>query len=187
MWAPVNAPFSWPNSSLSSRLAGMAAQFTLTNSPVEKAEFAWSHRASTSFPVPPSPAISTGTLVRQIFKARWRTSRITDEIPKTTSSGGKAFPSGLASFVAALTIYKDMGLEPGDPLGRFTKAFETPSGRDNTEHNEGSQSNSKSLLSFFYAFEQLLVIVLASGLNRPRVSREEKETAARKNPPSVHS
>ena len=29
--APVNAPFSWPNSSLSSRSSGSAAQFTLTN------------------------------------------------------------------------------------------------------------------------------------------------------------
>ena len=31
--APVNAPFSWPNSSLSSRLSGTAAQFTATNGP----------------------------------------------------------------------------------------------------------------------------------------------------------
>src|SRR5207253_1310749 len=29
--APVNAPFSWPNSSLSSRVSGMAAQFTAMN------------------------------------------------------------------------------------------------------------------------------------------------------------
>jgi len=29
--APVNAPFSWPKSSLSSRSSGMAAQFSLTN------------------------------------------------------------------------------------------------------------------------------------------------------------
>ena len=31
--APVNAPFSWPNSSLSISSVGMAAQFTLTNGP----------------------------------------------------------------------------------------------------------------------------------------------------------
>ena len=29
--APVKAPFSWPNSSLSSRLSGMAAQFMARN------------------------------------------------------------------------------------------------------------------------------------------------------------
>ena len=31
--APVNEPFSWPNSSLSSRSFGIAAQFTSTNGP----------------------------------------------------------------------------------------------------------------------------------------------------------
>jgi hypothetical protein len=29
--APVNAPFSWPKSSLSRRSSGMAAQFSFTN------------------------------------------------------------------------------------------------------------------------------------------------------------
>ena len=31
--APVKAPFSWPNSSLSSRVSGIAAQLTLTSGP----------------------------------------------------------------------------------------------------------------------------------------------------------
>ena len=30
-WAPVKAPFSWPNSSLSMRFEGSVAQFTFTN------------------------------------------------------------------------------------------------------------------------------------------------------------
>ena len=31
VWAPVKAPFSWPNSSLSMRFEGKVAQFTFTN------------------------------------------------------------------------------------------------------------------------------------------------------------
>src|SRR3990172_7310880 len=34
--APVNAPFSWPNSSASSSVSGMAAQFTATNGPFRR-------------------------------------------------------------------------------------------------------------------------------------------------------
>jgi hypothetical protein len=36
--APVNAPFSWPNSSLSSSSAGSAAQLTYTNGRVWRDE-----------------------------------------------------------------------------------------------------------------------------------------------------
>ncbi len=46
-WAPVNAPFSWPNSSLSSSASGMAAQLTGTNGPAARALPRWMRRANT--------------------------------------------------------------------------------------------------------------------------------------------
>ena len=53
--APVNAPFSWPNSSDSSSVSVSAPQFTLTNGPSARFERAWMARATSSLPVPDSP------------------------------------------------------------------------------------------------------------------------------------
>jgi hypothetical protein len=50
--APVNAPFSCPNSSLSSRSAGIAPQSTTTNGPAARALAAWIDSAAASLPVP---------------------------------------------------------------------------------------------------------------------------------------
>ena len=57
--APVNAPFSWPNSSLSSSSAGIAPQLIGTNGRSRRGEASWMARATTSLPVPDSPRIST--------------------------------------------------------------------------------------------------------------------------------
>jgi hypothetical protein len=57
--APVNAPFSWPKSSLSSRPAGMAAQFSLIKVRSLRGLRRWMARASSSLPVPVSPWMST--------------------------------------------------------------------------------------------------------------------------------
>src|SRR6478736_288288 len=57
--APVNAPFSWPNSSLSSRSAGMAPQFTAMKGRLRRGLEWWIALATTSLPVPDSPRIST--------------------------------------------------------------------------------------------------------------------------------
>ena len=59
--APVKAPFSWPNSSLSSSSAGSAAQFTFTNGRSLRGERWWMARATSSLPTPLSPRISTVT------------------------------------------------------------------------------------------------------------------------------
>jgi len=37
--APVNAPFSWPNNSLSNSASGIAAQFTAANTPFARGPF----------------------------------------------------------------------------------------------------------------------------------------------------
>ena len=57
--APVKAPLTWPNSSLSSRLCESAAQWTLTNGLAARGLAAWIASASSSLPVPLSPRIRT--------------------------------------------------------------------------------------------------------------------------------
>ena len=57
--APVNAPRSWPNISLSTRSRGIAAQFTRTNGRSRRSLAAWIAAATSSLPVPDSPVIST--------------------------------------------------------------------------------------------------------------------------------
>ena len=57
--APVKAPFSWPNNSLSSRLSGSAPTFTAMNGLLRRFDSMWIARATSSFPVPLSPSMST--------------------------------------------------------------------------------------------------------------------------------
>ena len=57
--APVNAPFSCPNSSDSINSDGIAAQLTSTSGPSARADWAWTWRATNSLPVPGSPVMST--------------------------------------------------------------------------------------------------------------------------------
>ena len=61
--ALVKAPFSWPNSSLSSRFSGSAAQLTAIMGPLRSPEAMWMARATISLPVPVSPSISTVEVV----------------------------------------------------------------------------------------------------------------------------
>ena len=57
--APVNAPRTWPNSSLSSRPSGIAVQLIGRNGFCARRPWWCSVRATTSLPVPLSPVIST--------------------------------------------------------------------------------------------------------------------------------
>ena len=58
-WAPVNAPFSWPKSSLSISVVGRVAEFTTTNGLSLLGLPAQMARATSSLPVPLSPSINT--------------------------------------------------------------------------------------------------------------------------------
>ena len=53
--APVNEPFSWPNSSLSISSSGIAAQLTWTKASSARSELRWIARATSSLPTPLSP------------------------------------------------------------------------------------------------------------------------------------
>jgi hypothetical protein len=61
--APVKAPRTWPNSSLSMSSSGIAAQFTSTKGPLRRRLIAWMCRATSSLPVPFSPKMSTRPLL----------------------------------------------------------------------------------------------------------------------------
>ena len=67
LWAPVKAPRSWPNNSLSSRFSGIAAQLMATKRCLLRPLRSCSARASSSLPVPLSPSSSTEMSVDATF------------------------------------------------------------------------------------------------------------------------
>ncbi len=67
--APVNEPSSYPKSSLSRRLSGMAAQFMAMKGYMLRFDSLCMACAKSSFPVPLSPVISTAELFLAIFLA----------------------------------------------------------------------------------------------------------------------
>ena len=99
--APVKAPFSWPNSSLSSSSRGIAAQLIATNGPSRRLPWSCSSRATSSLPVPLSPLISTvrSVLVRRAIRGRspaWRGER--------PMSGNSSPPSDLVWRAVRLAV-----------------------------------------------------------------------------------
>ena len=74
--APVNAPFSWPNRIDSTRLSGIAPQFTATNGLARRSLEPWMARANSSLPTPDSPSISTGIAEPAAFSAARSTGAI---------------------------------------------------------------------------------------------------------------
>jgi hypothetical protein len=58
--ASVNAPRSKPNISASSKVSGIAAQFTSTNGPLDRGPARCRARATRPLPLPVSPWIRTG-------------------------------------------------------------------------------------------------------------------------------
>ncbi len=91
-WAPVNAPRSCPNSSLSSSSRGTAAQLTLTNGASCRSEKWWIARATSSLPVPVSPQISIVTSTRAACWMISQTARIFGLHHNATSAA--TLPSG---------------------------------------------------------------------------------------------
>ena len=55
----MKAPFSWPKSSDSSKVSGIAARFTATNGCSRRGLWLWMARATSSLPVPLSALTST--------------------------------------------------------------------------------------------------------------------------------
>ncbi len=66
--APVKAPFSWPNSSLSRRVSVRAAQLIATNGLLRRGLLKWIAFAISSLPVPLSPVVNIVVLVCATFR-----------------------------------------------------------------------------------------------------------------------
>ncbi len=109
--APVNAPFSWPNSSLSSSVSASAAQLMATNGPAARRLLRWIARATSSLPVPLSPRISTVELDGATL-AIWRcSSRIFALTPTMSCS---SLELRLQALVLLLQPAQNGGVLPGD-------------------------------------------------------------------------
>ena len=91
---PVNDPATCPNSSDSRRLAGRAAQFTVSKRCAFRTLDLWIASAILVFPVPDSPSNNTGTSRMAMRFARPTTSRIDSLCPtiseKASNSSGFA-------------------------------------------------------------------------------------------------
>ena len=92
--APVNEPLRWPNSSLSSSSAGMAAQFRRMNGLPARLLFWWIASAISSLPVPFSPTMSTFASVGATTLIRRNSCFITSLC--ATSLGKVGVPSSAA-------------------------------------------------------------------------------------------
>jgi hypothetical protein len=98
--APVNAPLSWPNNSLSSRPAGMAALLHFTKAFARRALKLWTARAINSFPVPVSPQMSTVESVGATVSSCVTTFRIAalrPTIPSQMMSSARGSPRSTGS------------------------------------------------------------------------------------------
>ncbi len=84
--APVKAPFSWPNSSLSINSSGMAAQFTATSGASALLLLRCTARAASSLPVPFSPVIRTQASVGATCASSCRNSVMAGDCPMISSS-----------------------------------------------------------------------------------------------------
>ena len=74
--ASVNAPFTWPNISLSKSPSESPPRLTATSGRAARGEAAWSHWATTSLPVPCSPLTSTFASDAATRSMSWSTGRI---------------------------------------------------------------------------------------------------------------
>ena len=88
--APVNAPFSWPKSSLSKSDSVIPLQSSGTKRPVERPLIPWMACARRSLPVPDSPRSSTGTSVGATRVASSSIRLNAGERPTNPSSLGRA-------------------------------------------------------------------------------------------------
>ena len=79
--APVKAPLIWPNSSLSSSSAGIAAQFTATKGLALRRPWSCNARATSSLPVPVSPRIRTVASLSAAMPIAFCTRRIASLAP----------------------------------------------------------------------------------------------------------
>jgi len=120
--APVNAPFTWPNSSDSSRFSGIAPQLTATNGWLARGLARWMAWATSSLPLPLSPRISTlaseaATSLASASTSAMRVERLTISLRQASTSPPSTDASGTPSIAMALAMMSSSAL-PSNGLVR---------------------------------------------------------------------
>ena len=87
--APVNAPLSWPKSSVSRNSRERPAQFRSTNGSSARGPFSCSQRARTPLPAPVSPWIRTGLSDAATLRASAARARIAALVPRKGSRSSR--------------------------------------------------------------------------------------------------
>ncbi len=125
-WAPVKAPFSCPNSSLSSRFSDRAAQLMATNGPAARPLQRCSARAATSLPLPLSPSSSTVASVAATFRSARSTGCMAGA--PWLSGGSPADPAASFGRRQAVPLDRAVHQQPqrGRALHRLLQEIERP-------------------------------------------------------------
>ena len=118
VWASVNAPLTWPKSSLSKRVSVRAPASTHTIGLSARSDNLWISPASTSFPVPFSPVMRTVASVGAIFSAVFLMTDIAGPLPHkiVAPEGGTDdafFTSLLMLLYAPLRVSTSLSLSQG--------------------------------------------------------------------------
>ena len=153
--APVKAPFSWPKSSLSSSVSGMAAQLMATNGPLARALRRWIACASSSLPVPLSPSSSTATSVgRDLLDHAQQPDHHASLVPRTPSIGERG---------AAAARLAVLGLELVQPEGALD---------DEAQHVDIDRLLEEIVGAERDAAQRVLAVLVAGGDDDLGVGRE---------------
>ena len=119
--ASVKAPRSWPNSSLSINVRGMAPQLIATKAPFARRLLWWTARAISSFPVPLSPWIRTVALVsatrrnlcHHLFQSCVLADHVASFFPQCLFFQGGDFTFMRLCSTARLTVSNNLSLSKG--------------------------------------------------------------------------
>ncbi|MNN36180.1 hypothetical protein D3C81_1500640 [compost metagenome] len=102
--APVKAPLTWPKNSDSISVSGMAPQLTAINGCEARALIAWMARAARSLPLPDSPLMTTGAMLRASRESERRTSCMAAEWPGSKAAARSAAASAPALPPASASV-----------------------------------------------------------------------------------
>ena len=101
-YAPVKLPRACPNSSLSSSVSAMAAQFTVTSGHCARRLFVCTSRETSSFPTPLSPEINTLASLRAANAMLSRSATTEGAVPRMEGSSIMAPGGGKPKVYAQL-------------------------------------------------------------------------------------
>ncbi len=121
--APVNDPFSCPNSADSTSSEGMAARFTGMNGPSARPDSRWIIRASSSLPVPLSPRMRTVASSAATLRTRSRISRMLRLGPVTKGRSRSSATWALSAITFRCRSVRSEALRTSDTTASYSKSL----------------------------------------------------------------